>query len=139
MNVRFLYLTDLFRSFEHEFFYRISLAFPLVNCIKIFNMTGQEKKRSCEQAGSINTYFHLKKLIFLYPNIDYIKQFLLDTNSHLPNLNELYISYKCLLIVTKNFTNTATRKNCSKVKRIRFTDNKTFVHSRDFYTHFPSM
>ncbi len=106
-------------------------------------MTGQEKKRSyelneCEQAGSINTYPHLKKLIFLSAHIDYIEQFLLDTNTHLPNLNELYISYRCLLIVTKNFTNNATRNNCSKVKRID-TDNKTFVYSRDFYTHFPSM
>ena len=53
-------------------------------------------------------------------HIDYIEQFLCDSNTRLPCLNKIYISYEQLLNVTENFTRSTTRINCAKLKHIIF-------------------
>jgi hypothetical protein len=43
MNVRKLSVSEHFRSFEHDFFARISQAFPLVKHFSVLNMNSQTK------------------------------------------------------------------------------------------------
>ncbi|CAM4820753.1 unnamed protein product [Rotaria magnacalcarata] len=137
MNVRKLSLSDLFIPFEHDFFVKISQAFPLVSQLALLNMWKQQKKLTDEQTCSIIEYSHLVQLSLISAHTDYVKQFLFNSKSHLPCLDTLDVKYQDLITVTDNFTTDAARDNCAKLKNIIF-DATPFVYSENFYRYFPS-
>jgi len=136
MNVHNLFVSDRMHPFEHDFFYRLSRAFPLLNHLPLFNRIPQEKKRTWQSFDNKHAkYPHLTQINLEYAHINYVEQFLLDTNAYLPCLNQLKIQFEHLVTVTNNFRNNATRINCAKLKRIVIRED--MVHSSDFYSYFP--
>jgi hypothetical protein len=142
MNVRRVYVCDNF-PFEHNFFARISLSFPLLDSLKISNWCSQRKKFTQQpgepdQTGLIIIYSHLVKLSFELVDIDYIKQFLVDSNMRLPRLNKLHVDYNQLKAVTDGFTSAASRTKCAKLKHITF-HTTAKEYSKKFCRYFPSL
>jgi len=142
MNVRVLRMFDTFDSFEHEFFAKISSAFPLLSRLRLFNTTEQKKKQlrqleKLEETFSVIEYPNLIELDFPCVHIDYVEQFLSNLNTRLPCLSKLRVEYEHLVTVTENFTRNVTRTNCEKLKYITFGLGEAMVHSKDFYLYFP--
>ncbi|CAF3807757.1 unnamed protein product [Rotaria magnacalcarata] len=76
--------------FEHEFFLLISQSFPFLKKITIVNETKQKNQRSRKSNSdnenfSIIEYPHLIVLDLYEAHDDYVKQFLIDTKTCLPN------------------------------------------------------
>jgi hypothetical protein len=127
---------------KHEFFMRISRAFPMLKRFTLVNNTLQTWKHYKRESDgnslySIIEYPHLISLDIIRVHEDYVYQFLLETRTYLPHLTELKVMYDQLKIVTMNFTSDTTRRNCSKVKRLFFEKSKRF--SEDIYQYFPSL
>ncbi|CAF1313478.1 unnamed protein product [Rotaria sp. Silwood1] len=145
MNVRRLFVTDSLHPFEHYFFARISLSFPLLISLEISNRHSQKKKfihqpSELDKTSFIIIYPHLVELSFFLGNIDYVKQFLLDSNMRLPRLNKLHVNYDELKCVTNNFTNAAAHAKCAKLKHITFdTTETTLVYSKNFFLYCSSL
>ncbi len=79
----------MWHPFEHDFFVRISQAFPLLNKLTIYNSNAQKKKLTDqqdmhEQTSSIIEFSHLVKLNVAGSSLDYVEQFLFDFNTPLP-------------------------------------------------------
>jgi hypothetical protein len=108
------------RPFEHEFFIRLTKAFPLLKKLSISNEEPQNYK-NCQNSNNDNRYLsiiefpHLTELSLSIIHDDYAEQFLVDTKTCLLNNITLQIDYECLQRVTHNFTNNATRVNCAKL------------------------
>ena len=128
-------------SFEHDFFLRIARDFPLLRKLIVRNIKAQKHKRSRqtydEQAASIVVFPHLNALDLNCTCVDYAEQFLFDTNTHMPCLSILRITYENLLKVTDHFTSDAARLNCHKVECLILDEGHAFVHPKDFYVYFP--
>ena len=140
IHVRSLYVVDGLHPFEHDFSPRISRSFPLLRSLYIVNLVEQKRSESClndEQTSSIVEYPHLTELDVEDAHINYVEQFLIDTRMSLPRLNVLRVPYEHLKMVTKNFTNNATRLNCGKVTRL--ITQETMAYSKDVYLYFPSL
>jgi hypothetical protein len=139
-TVRYLYVQEFVRPFEHDFFARIAQSFPLLNKLTIFNRHKQAKLTQQQDkygsASSIIEFSHLMILNVAMSCIDYAKQFLFDFNTRLPCLNRLHIKYEDLLIITENFTNNDARSNCSKLQHIIFGSRPT-IYPENFYLYFP--
>jgi hypothetical protein len=137
-NVCRLFIYDAVHSFEYDFFVNLSQSFPLLKILSIQNSIKPKKKQSNqdEKTSLVIRYPHLTNLYFGCVHIDYVEQFLIDSNTFLPCLKKLYIQYETLFTVTKNFTNNATRTTCSKLKEIVF-DEGFVVLSKEFYLYFP--
>jgi hypothetical protein len=138
-NVRHLLLIDDLHPFEHDFFDRLSQAFPLLNILTVFTRQPQKYKRSNHTnqdkcVSSIIEFLYLTSLVIIHVHIDYVEQLLVETNTHLPRLVKLSVDYEHLAIVTENFTRAATRQNCSKLESIYF--SKSIVYSKNFYLYF---
>jgi len=133
--VRILCINDDIHSFEQEFFARISRAFPLLSRLSLD--IRYERKKISEEKSSIIEYSHLTELRFCNVHIDYVEQFLSESNTRLPCLNKIYISYEDLVSVTENFTRSTTHINCPKLKHIIFNRKMAMVHSKDYYLCFP--
>ncbi|UJR19932.1 hypothetical protein I4U23_023064 [Adineta vaga] len=114
INIRVLRLKDWLHPFEHSFFAQISRSFPLLSRLIISN--GNEQKEKHVDKPSIIEFSHLVELEYCNVHIDYVEQFLVDSNAYLPCLNKIYISYGHLASITENFTRIATRMNCAKLK-----------------------
>jgi hypothetical protein len=71
----------------------------------------------------------------MHSDVTYTEQFLLETKSYVPCLNELRVDYERLKTVTENFTRNATRLNCLGVKRL--ITEVTLTHTNDFSLYFP--
>jgi hypothetical protein len=136
-NVTTVWLRDEYNSFEHDFFLKISQSFPLLRRLRISNKIGQ-KQESQEMSATIK-FSHLIELACTHVHMNYVEQFLSNSNTRLPSLVRLHIQYEHLLAVTENFTRNATRINCDRLKSIRFYGELTMVHSTDFYLYFPSL
>ncbi|CAF0895487.1 unnamed protein product [Adineta steineri] len=126
--------------FTYEFFLHIARAFPFITELtvlnnRVYNNTGE----NTNQIKSIIEFHHLTFLTIHFQQDIYIEQFLVDTNTYLPNLINLTISYDNLATVTNNFTRHSTRHNCSKVEILKFTTCPITVHSKEFYLHFPCL
>ncbi|CAF3859046.1 unnamed protein product [Rotaria sordida] len=126
---------------KHEFFMRISRAFPLLKYFSIENEAFQswnlDEWESDENSSySVIEYSHLTSLDITCVNKDYVVQFLLETKMHLPRLTELKVNYHRLKIATMNFTRDKTRHNCSNVKRLIVVEAPK-VFSQEFYQYFP--
>ncbi|CAM4987562.1 unnamed protein product [Rotaria socialis] len=129
-------------SLKHEFFIRISRAFPMLQFFSLVNIMFQswdvnEWQYDNNSTFSVIEYSHLISLDITSVYLDYVAQFLLETKAHLPRLAELKVSYDQLKMVTMNFTRDATRRNCSKVKRLIVEESTVF--SKDVYQYFPSL
>ncbi|CAF1414639.1 unnamed protein product [Rotaria sordida] len=141
LTVRHLHMRNFVHPFEHDFFARISQAFPLLNKLTIYNISGQKKKLTNlkdehKQTWSIIEFSHLMTLHLSMSDMDYVEEFLFDFNTRLPCLNTLYIKYKHLVMITENFTKNAARINCSKLEHIIF-DSKPTTYPENFYLYFP--
>jgi hypothetical protein len=135
MNVSVLCMRDEYGSFEHSFFAKISHSFPILRRLMIQNKI--EQKEKSEERSSIIEFSHLVELDCIHVHINYVEQFLSDLNTSLPSLVKLHVRYEHLETITENFIRNATRTNCTKLKSIKFDDETTMVHSKDFYLYFP--
>jgi hypothetical protein len=160
-TVTHLYAYDTM-AFEHEFFMRISQAFPVLKCFSVKNERMQPssermwwnerikpliermpswydyKLKSDENLSDpIIEYPHLTLLDLMHAHCDYVTQFLSKTKTHLPRLTELKVKYDELVTVTEYFRRDDMRPNCSKVKRLVVEDSIDF--SKDVYQYFPSL
>ncbi|CAF1403549.1 unnamed protein product [Adineta steineri] len=122
--------------FEHEFFLRITQAFPNVKILRLDNEQPQKKNH---QDSSITRYFHLTKLHLLEVHDDYIEEFLSDSKTCLPNTVDLTIEYEAMQRVTENFTRSTTQINCSKLIRLNLyvLDDENDVNLDDIKHYFP--
>ena len=125
-------MKDDARHFEHQLFKVISQDFPFLKELVIKNILSQQKK---QHSSSLITFPHLILLNLIAAHVDYAEQFLVAENIHLPCLLNLCIKFKSLEMVTKNFTNDATRFTCAKLKKLHLDDMS--VESKDFQTYFP--
>jgi hypothetical protein len=150
VNVRCLIMSDVFHPFEHNFFALISRSFPSIRRLLIHNMHKQKEKTSnqsvkSEQRSSVIEFSHLVELMCSFVHIDYLEEFLCNSNTRLPCLSKLIVRYEHLATVTRNFTRNATRVNCARLKQIIFfggddqVEVVTMVHSKDYYVYFPSL
>ncbi|CAF4645556.1 unnamed protein product, partial [Rotaria sp. Silwood2] len=130
-KVRSLAMTDQ-RPFEHDLFEKISRDFPYLHELVVLNWKPQKNK---QRTSPLITFVYLVKLDLHLAHIDYVEQFLLETNTRLPQLKNLDIEYEQLAMVTKNFTSDAARCNCSQLRSI-FT-RKPFVRPENFHLYFP--
>ena len=104
------------RSFEHEFFVRISQSFPFLKELDVTNEAPQKKKN----ASKFNTitYSCLTRLCVLCSHDDYLEQFLLDTKTSLPSNMSLSAACDTLETVTCHFTRSDTKSNCTKFSSV---------------------
>jgi hypothetical protein len=142
-NIRFnnvieLWVLDVV-PFEHEFFLRISRAFPL---LKNFVVTDFKSVLINDihlsdniQSYEIVKYPHLTALDLTRAGVSCVDQFLNENKTHLPRLNQLRIFYETLRITTENFTKEATRRNCANITRL--ITYRQFAGSQDYYSYFP--
>ncbi|CAF3233891.1 unnamed protein product [Rotaria sp. Silwood2] len=139
-NVRILFLIDRVYPFKHEFFHRIARAFPLITELTVLNNRDfNNTDENNNQMKSIIEFHHLTSLTIHFERAIYVEQFLVDTNTYLPNLINLAVSYDNLVTVTNNFTRHSTRHNCTKVRILEFTTSPITVHPKEFYLHFPCL
>ncbi|CAF2096341.1 unnamed protein product [Rotaria magnacalcarata] len=141
LTVRHLFVHDLFRPFEHDFFIQISQSCPLLHKLTISNSNAQQKKfmhqqNEHEQTSSIVQFSHLMILDLSMASLDYAEQFLFDFNTHLPCLNTLLINYYILVNATQYFTNNPARATCSKLQRI-ICEEKPKMYPENFCAYFP--
>jgi hypothetical protein len=130
-NVRWMIMYDS-RPFEHELFKIISRDFPFLKKLTLRNIQPQQNKH---QLSTFITFVHLFELDLCSSHIDYVVQFLLDRNTLLPCLTDLYIEYEPLATASNHFTNDATRLNCAKIKNLFILE--PFVRPESFHSYFP--
>jgi hypothetical protein len=123
--------------FKHEFFIRIARAFPVLKNLSIMNLIPQNNRyfNNNNHSYTIIEYPHPVSLDITFVHSDYIQQFLMETKTYLPRLNELKICYVGLEFVTENFTRDVTRRNCANVKQL-ITEHRS-VYPREVYSYFP--
>jgi len=115
-NVQEITLFDE-RPFQHEFFIEISQSFPFVKELTVTNLEAQNSNND-NQKFPVIEYSHLISLFLFNVHDDYVKQFLFETITYIPNNIRLSIDYDQLQRVTHNFTSDETRNNCSKIKTL---------------------
>ncbi|CAF4484127.1 unnamed protein product, partial [Rotaria sp. Silwood2] len=111
------------RPFEHEFFLQIAQSFPFMEKLYVTNQKQQINKRfrkskNENQNLSIIKYPHLKYLHLVNACKDYHEQFLLDTKTCLPLDVGVYMNYKLVKKLTRNFRRNTTRSNCAKLNYV---------------------
>ncbi|UJR06682.1 hypothetical protein I4U23_010968 [Adineta vaga] len=129
MNVHCLSMMNIYYPFEHDFFVKIACSFPLLTNLSVSNDTPQKYKRlnqlnNNDQISSLVEFSNLIKLRISSRCIDYVEQFLEDTNTRLPRLLELKIDYIHLQFVTENFTPPEKQLDEALAKGKNALDNK---------------
>jgi hypothetical protein len=127
-------------EFKHEFFVRLTRAFPFLQKLSIWNIKSpflrcHEFHLRDKDWCSIVEYPHLISLNIKHVPSHYVEHFLNETKTHLPRLRELKVNSYNLKKVTKNFTRNETRCNCARVNRLIVED--LMVYSKDVYDYFP--
>ncbi|CAF3983473.1 unnamed protein product [Rotaria sordida] len=130
-TVRWLVMNDAY-SFEHEFFQIISQDFPFLQRLNVINYEPQKNK---QHPSRLIIFAQLYDLTIAFVHIDYIEEFLFETNIRLPRLTILGIKYESLAMVTNNFTNNAARLNCSQLRHITILE--PYVRPENFHSYFP--
>jgi len=131
-KVRCLTMNDNTRPFEHQLFEVISQDFPFLKELIINNVLPQQNK---QHSSSLIIFPHLILLSLVEAHVDYAEQFLVDKNTHVPCLLDLRIAYESLTMITKNFTNDATRLTCAKLKRLHM--DSLSGRPKNFHKYFP--
>ena len=127
-----------YAPFEYEFFLQLAQSFPSLGTLKIDNWeSNRDRLKDDIQSDSFVEYSYLSKLDVSSAHIIYIEQLLHYSTTHLPRLTELRIKYEDLKIVTNDFTRDATRINCCKIKKLRF--SRAIEHSDELARYFPSL
>ncbi|CAF3386043.1 unnamed protein product, partial [Rotaria sp. Silwood2] len=141
-SITFNYVTCLevndLVPFKHEFFVRITRAFPVLKNLNIMNLVPQNNwyfNNNNNHSYTIIEYPHLVSLDITFVHTDYIEQFLMETKTYLPRLNELKVCYAGLDIVTENFTRDVTRRNCTNIKQLITEDR--LVYPQEVFLYFP--
>ena len=142
-NIRFnnvieLWVIDVLPC-EHDFFLRISRAFPLLKNFIVSDLKSvlnndvhlSDNIRSHEMVK----YPHLIGLDLTRAGVSCVDQLLNENKTHLPCLNQLRIFYETLRITTGNFTRGPTRRNCANITRL--ITNRQFAGTKDYYSYFP--
>ncbi|CAF1364571.1 unnamed protein product [Rotaria sordida] len=132
-KVRCLTMHDI-HPFEHDYFKIISQDFPFLQKLTVINSEPQKNK---QHSSTLITFAQLNELYLMDVHIDYVEQFLFETNTRLPRLNYLTINYEPLAIVTNNFMNDAARFNCSQLRNIYICE--PFVRPENFHSYFTSL
>ncbi|CAF1285114.1 unnamed protein product [Rotaria sp. Silwood1] len=130
-KVRWLVMSDA-HSFEHEFFKILSQDFPFLQRLTVYNLEPQKNK---QHSSTLITFAEVSELNLAFAHIDYVEEFLLETNIRLPRLTILGVKYESLAMVTNNFTNDAARFNCSQLRHITILE--PFVRPENFHSYFP--
>jgi hypothetical protein len=131
-KVRRLTMNGDARPFEHQFFKLISHNFPFLKELKIYNSLPQKDK---QHSSTLIIFPHLVLLNLESVHDDYVEQFLLAKNIHLPCLLDLCITLESLEILTNNFITDPTRFNCTKVKKLHI--DESFFRPKNFHKYFP--
>jgi hypothetical protein len=127
--------------FEHDFFIRISKAFPSVKKLSL-NNKAEQKRKQCEESNnenenlSIIDFRHLTELHLDDVHNDYIAQFLMHTKTCLATNLRLCIGCDILYRVIDDFKQDAIRINCAKVKYLYI--GGTRCVSDEIYVLFPN-
>ncbi len=132
-KVRCFVMHDI-HPFEHEYFKIISQDFPFLQKLTVIDSEPQKNK---QHSSTLITFAQLNELYLMDVHIDYVEQFLFETNTRLPRLNYLTINYEPLAIVTNNFMNDAARSNCSQLRNIYICE--PFVRPENFHSYFTSL
>ena len=141
--VRKISVSEMYDSFEHDFFLRISCSFPFVTSLSIYNRIPQKNKR-LDQLDPVDRRLspvqfthltHLTHLTMSHISIDYLEYFLIDINVQMPRLRNLSVDYNQLVTVTENFSRDATRRTCSNIKHLDF--DTSMAHCQELYEYFP--
>jgi hypothetical protein len=130
-KVRYLSMADN-SPFEHKLFKLISQDLPFLEFLYIRNDQPQKDK---QHSFTLITFPHLTRLNLPLAHVDYVEQFLLKKNIHLPHLLNLYIGYESLVTLTNNFTENATYFNFDKLKCLAIDGH--FVRPKNFENYFP--
>jgi hypothetical protein len=128
------------RPFEHEFLLRIAHSFPFMKKLTLINKKPQNKQfrksKNQNQDLSIIEYPHLIELDLSKAHKDYHEQFLSDTKTCLPNNVCVYMDYRLVKKVTRNFRRNKTRSNCAKMLVVSFWNSSKFPeHLKDYFPH----
>jgi hypothetical protein len=143
-NIVFNSVTDLkLRDkdpFKHEFFVRLTQAFPFLQSLSIWNIRPpflrfDEFHLADKDWCSIVEYPHLISLDIKETNAYYVENFLNETKTHLPRLTKLKVDYDDLKMVTKNFTRYETQRNCARVKQLN--GPRLIGYAKKLYRYFP--
>jgi hypothetical protein len=103
------------------------------------NTKSHQSDDNNKQSTLIARFLHVISLTIHFQHVAYVEQFLIESNTYLPSLVDLTVSYKNLAIVTENFTRDTTRRNCSKVQTLKLTIQTSIAHSKHFYLYFPCL
>jgi hypothetical protein len=126
------------RPFEHEFFVKLSQAFPFLRILRLENFQAQkEKSNDDNQHLPIIEYPHITKLSLLDGHDDYIEQFLFRSKALLPNYISISVHYDSLQRVTNHFTRDQTKINSAQIRDFFLPDRKDL--SKDFKQYFPNL
>ena len=128
-----------YASFEHEHFMNIAEDFPRLVELGICNSSPQKLKNQQRTIDVVPviTFPRLKQLILRSSHIDFLEQFLVDRITRLPFLQHLEVCFDDLLTITDNFTNDASRLNCSQVNR--FMSYESVARPASFFAYFPRL
>lgn len=138
--VREITLSDI-HPFEHEFFIRISQAFPFLKVLSLRNQEPQQNKQSQKSMNETNEehliirYSYLTELDLMDAHDDYVEQFLDGTKTYLPKNIKFRTTYDCLQRVTHNFTREITRINSTKINNLILAHPYTITDK--FIMYFP--
>jgi hypothetical protein len=127
-------------TYKHEFFIRLTRAFPFLQNLYIWNikppiLSSYEYHYFDKNWCSIIEYPHLISLDIKETHPYYVEHFLNETKTRLPHLTELSVTYNDLKIATENFTRDETRRNCARVKQLIV--EVPVVYPENFYHYFP--
>ena len=124
--------------YEHEFFLRLSQAFPFLRKLKIQNFKAQNAKSSDCQHLQVIEYSSLTELYLIEVHDDYIEQFLIDSKAFFPNDLSISVRFQSLERVTNHFTRDQMKLNAAKIKHF-FLVNCEHELSEDFKEYFPNL
>ena len=124
-------------AFEHDFFLRVSLSFPLVQCFRVQNSRPQQNQYSdpVDDARTlpIIKWPHLINLGLVRAHADYVEQFLVDTRTLLPDTVHLNVCSETLQRVTHDYSRDAMRSNCARLREVLFADSPVPFTCRQYF------
>ena len=127
------------RPYEHQFFLRLSKAFPFLRRLVMKNLKAQNEKPSADsQDWPIIEYSSLIKLILIEVHDDYVEQFLLDSKAFFPNYLSVSVHFHSLERVTNHFTRNQMRINAAKIKHFSLPSHRHEL-TQDFKEYFPCL
>ena len=126
------------RPFEHEFFLRLSKAFPFLRKLKIKNLKAQNETSLVCQDLRIIEYSSMTELCLIEVHDDYIEQFLIESKAFFPNCLSVTVRLHSLERITNYFTRDQTRLNATKIEHL-VVASREHEFSEAFAEYFPNL